>query len=270
MRRMVRRLTYVTSRRNGFTQTGNFLKAGNVDVTALCDVYDAQFERPNRPRPNARPLHDHQQALDLKEIDATLIAVRESLACAHCNRCAQCRERRLPGEALALKSAEGPGIVKAARINNRVCQVSLQQHSGKHYLEANRDSGKFVTVTLSRTWWHGDSTICAKRPTCSEPSRRTSIGHTAWAASNGAIGIGNNTGTGAPISISEAARLPICSRIGSIWSTCSRGWMTRSRLRSSATYSTIGTAERRSTPSTCGWESGTAADRPRALRIPLH
>ena len=46
---------------------------------------------------------------------------------------------------LTLKPEEGPAIVKAARVNKRVCQVGMQQRSGKHYLEAKReylDSGK--------------------------------------------------------------------------------------------------------------------------------
>ena len=39
---------------------------------------------------------------------------------------------------LTLKIEEGPHIVKAARVNNRVCQVGMQQRSGKHYLEAKQ------------------------------------------------------------------------------------------------------------------------------------
>ena len=52
---------------------------------------------------------------------------------------------------LTLKIEEGPPIVKAARINNRICQVGMQQRSGKHYLEAKReymDTGKLGKVTF--------------------------------------------------------------------------------------------------------------------------
>ena len=54
---------------------------------------------------------------------------------------------------------EGPPIVKAARVNERVCQVGMQQRSGKHYLQAKReyfDTGKLGKITLARTWWHGN------------------------------------------------------------------------------------------------------------------
>ena len=33
---------------------GNFLKAGNVDVVALCDIYDAQFDKAKQAAPNAK------------------------------------------------------------------------------------------------------------------------------------------------------------------------------------------------------------------------
>ena len=61
---------------------------------------------------------------------------------------------------LTLKIEEGPPIVKAARINERICQVGMQQRSGSHYLQAKReyfDTGKLGKITLARTWWHGNT-----------------------------------------------------------------------------------------------------------------
>ncbi len=40
---------------------------------------------------------------------------------------------------LTLKIEEGPEIVKAARIHERICQVGMQQRSGQHYLQAKRE-----------------------------------------------------------------------------------------------------------------------------------
>jgi predicted dehydrogenase len=68
---------------------------------------------------------------------------------------------------LTLKIEEGPPIVKAARVNNRICQVGMQQRSGKHYLEAKAlymDTGKLGKVTLARTWWHGNGDHLRKAP----------------------------------------------------------------------------------------------------------
>ena len=68
---------------------------------------------------------------------------------------------------LTLRIEEGPPIVKAARINNRICQVGMQQRSGKHYLEAKAeyiDTEKLGKITLARTWWHGNSYHLRKAP----------------------------------------------------------------------------------------------------------
>jgi predicted dehydrogenase len=49
--------------------------------------------------------------------------------------------------------------VKAARVNNRICQVGMQQRSGQIYLQAKReymDTGKLGKITMARTWWHGN------------------------------------------------------------------------------------------------------------------
>jgi predicted dehydrogenase len=68
---------------------------------------------------------------------------------------------------LTLTPEQGPPIVKAARVNNRICQVGMQQRSGIHYLRAKKeffDSGKIGKVTLARTWWHGNTYHLRKAP----------------------------------------------------------------------------------------------------------
>jgi predicted dehydrogenase len=68
---------------------------------------------------------------------------------------------------LTLTIEEGPAIVKAARLNKRICQVGMQQRSGKHYLQAKQeyfDTGKIGKITLVRTWWHGNSYHLLRAP----------------------------------------------------------------------------------------------------------
>src|SRR5260370_7865725 len=62
---------------------------------------------------------------------------------------------------------EGPASVKAARENDRICQVGMQQRSGKHYLQAKSeymDSGKLGKITMARTWWHGNTYHLRRAP----------------------------------------------------------------------------------------------------------
>ena len=105
--------------------------------------------------------------LDLKEIDATLIAVPDHWHAPIATGALNAGKDAYVEKPLTLKPAAGPGIVKAARINNRVCQVGMQQRSGKHYLEAKReymDTWKLGKVTLARTWWYGNSYHLRKAP----------------------------------------------------------------------------------------------------------
>jgi predicted dehydrogenase len=104
--------------------------------------------------PNAKTYHDHRRVLDLKEVDATLIAVPDHWHAPIATDALNAGKDVYVEKPLTLKPAEWPGIVKAARINNRVRQVGRQQRSARHYLEAKReymDAGKLGKVTLART-----------------------------------------------------------------------------------------------------------------------
>jgi predicted dehydrogenase len=151
----------------GRSDMGKFIKAGNVDVVALCDIYGAQVDRAKQDTANARIFTDHHAMLALKDVDAVLIAVPDHWHAAIATDALNAGKDVYVEKPLTLKIEEGPGIVKAARLNNRICQVGMQQRSGKHYLEAKRlymDTGKLGKVTLARTWWHGNSYHLRKAP----------------------------------------------------------------------------------------------------------
>jgi len=151
----------------GFGDMGNFVKAGNVDVVALCDIYAAHIDHAKTTAPNARSFSDHRKLLDMKEVDATLIAVPDHWHTAIAIDALNAGKDVYVEKPLTLKIEEGPPVVKAARINNRICQVGMQQRSGKHYLEAKHeylDTGKLGKVTLARTWWHGNGYHLRKAP----------------------------------------------------------------------------------------------------------
>ena len=146
---------------------GKFIKAGNTDVVALCDIYGAQTDRAKQDAPNARIFTDHRALLALKDVDVALIAVPDHWHAATATDALNAGKDVYVEKPLTLKMEEGPGIVKAARLNSRICQVGMQQRSGKHYLEAKRlymDTGKLGKVTLARTWWHGNSYHLRKAP----------------------------------------------------------------------------------------------------------
>jgi predicted dehydrogenase len=151
----------------GRSDMGKFIKAGNVDVVALCDIYGAQIDRAKKDAPNARSFTDHRALLALKDVDAVLIAVPDHWHAATATDALNAAKDVYVEKPLTLKIEEGPAIVKAARLGNRICQVGMQQRSGKHYLEAKQlymDTGKLGKITLARTWWHGNSYHLRKAP----------------------------------------------------------------------------------------------------------
>src|ERR1035438_3981686 len=138
---------------------GKFVKSGTVDVMALCDIYGAQIDAAKSVAPKAKSFSDHRKMLEMKEVDAVLIGVPDHWHAAIAIDALNAGKDVYVEKPLTLKIEEGPPIVKAARVNNRICQVGMQQRSGKHYLEAkqmNFDTGKLGKVTLARTWWYGN------------------------------------------------------------------------------------------------------------------
>jgi predicted dehydrogenase len=145
----------------------SFLKVGNVDVTALCDVYGAQIDRAKQTASNAKTFKDHRKLLETGDLDAVLVAVPDHWHISTTIDALNAGKDVYVEKPLTLKIDEGPAIVKAARINKRVCQVGMQQRSGRHYLQAKQeyfDTGKLGKVTLVRTWWHGNTFHLRRAP----------------------------------------------------------------------------------------------------------
>jgi predicted dehydrogenase len=146
---------------------GKFVKSGIVDVTAVCDIYGAQIDAAQQIAPKAKAFSDHRKLLEMKEVDAVLIGVPDHWHASVAIDALNAGKDVYVEKPLTLKIEEGPPIVKAARVNNRICQVGMQQRSGKHYLEAKAlymDTGKLGKVTLARTWWHGNTYHLRKAP----------------------------------------------------------------------------------------------------------
>ncbi len=150
----------------GVEDMNNFIALG-TEVVALCDVYGAQIDRAKKTAANAKAFKDHRQLLDQKDVDAVLIAVPDHWHSPIALDALAAGKDVYIEKPLTLTIDEGPAMIKAARLNKRICQVGMQQRSGKHYLQAKQeyfDSGKLGKVTLVRTWWHGNTYHLRKAP----------------------------------------------------------------------------------------------------------
>jgi predicted dehydrogenase len=157
-----------------------FQNRPDVHVAALCDIYAEKIRLGQQKAPEAAAFNDHRKLLEVKELDAVLIAVPDhwhapvAIDALNAGKDVYCEKP------LTRLIEEGPAIVKAARENGRVCQVGMQQRSARHYLEAKEkyfDSGKLGAITLARTWWYGNSYHLRKAP----PSLQTKPADLDWA-----------------------------------------------------------------------------------------
>jgi predicted dehydrogenase len=144
-----------------------FQKNPVVDVAAVCDVWLTRADRAKQKAPGAAVFQDHRKLLDEAKPDALLVATpdhwhsRIAIDALNAGKDVYCEKP------LTLRIEEGPQIVKAARVNKRVCQVGMQQRSGPHYMQARDEyikAGKLGKITLARTWWHGNGAHLAKAP----------------------------------------------------------------------------------------------------------
>jgi predicted dehydrogenase len=153
---------------------GQFLNSGQVDVAALCDVYGASIDAAQqaivKAVPGAGPaaeFKDHRKLLETKGLDLVLIATPDHWHAAIAIDALNSGRDVYVEKPLTRTPEEGPPIVKAARVNGRICQVGMQQRSGVHYLQAKReyfDTGKLGKITLARTWWHGNGYHLRRAP----------------------------------------------------------------------------------------------------------
>ena len=157
-----------------------FQKNTTVNVAAVCDVFGDHIDRALTKAPTAKGYNDHRKLLEVKELDAVLVATpdhwhsRVAIDALNAGKDVYCEKP------LTLKIEEGPPIVKAARVNNRICQVGMQQRSGPHYIRARDEyirAGKLGKITLARTWWHGNTYHLRKAP----PSLQQKPSNLDWA-----------------------------------------------------------------------------------------
>jgi predicted dehydrogenase len=144
-----------------------FQKSNQVDVSAVCDVYGAKIDKVQQKATAAKGFSDHRKLLEQKNVDAVLIATPDHWHAGCAIDALNAGKDVYVEKPLTLTIEEGPPIVKAARVNNRICQVGMQQRSGENYLQAKReyiDSGKLGKITMARTWWHGNSYHLRKAP----------------------------------------------------------------------------------------------------------
>jgi predicted dehydrogenase len=146
---------------------GEFAHNSEVQVVSVCDAFGQRVDSARQKFQGATGYADYRKLLDAKPLDAVLIATPDHWHTRIAIEALNLGKDVYVEKPLSRIPEEGPLVVKAARENNRVCQVGMQQRSGRHYLEAKEkyfDTNKLGAITLARTWWYGNSWHLRKAP----------------------------------------------------------------------------------------------------------
>ncbi|WP_035957881.1 Gfo/Idh/MocA family protein [Bryobacter aggregatus] len=161
------RLGVIGAGERGRGDMGKFQLDPTVDVVAVCDVYAESIDKAKQKAPNAKSFSDHRKLLEMKDVDMVLIGTPDHWHAQTAIDALNAGKDVYVEKPLTLTIEEGPLVVKAARVNNRICQVGMQQRSGKHYLQAKQeymDTKRLGKITLARTWWHGNTYHLRRAP----------------------------------------------------------------------------------------------------------
>lgn len=144
--------------RQGISNLKNAMRHTNVDVAAVCEVYQPNLAKGIAVAPKAQQFTDFRRVLDQKDIHAVIIAtpdhwhpIQTILAC-------EAGKDVYVEKPIGVSVAEGRKMVEAAQRHRRVVQVGTQQRSGKHFQQAAEvvKSGRIGTVAQVRTWNYGN------------------------------------------------------------------------------------------------------------------
>lgn len=150
-----------------------FQKNPGVEVRAICDVYGKRIDQALGRAPGAKTFIDHRELLRLEEVDAVLIGSPDHWHKDHSIDAMTAGKDVYVEKPMCRLREEAPLMVRAARANNRICQIGLQQRSGPIYIEALEKfvhSGALGRITQIDAIWHGG----VPRPLPKEPAEKPS------------------------------------------------------------------------------------------------
>ncbi|MGH9406551.1 MAG: Gfo/Idh/MocA family protein [Terriglobia bacterium] len=149
--------------RQGSYDLQDFARQPDVEIAALCDVYQPNLDRWARispPRQAAQPqtYHDFRQVLNRKDIDVIVVGTPDHWHPLVMVAACKAGKDVYVEKPISHTVDEGKLMVEAARKYNRVVQVGTQQRSGKHFQEAVRlvQAGIIGKVSFVRTWNYGN------------------------------------------------------------------------------------------------------------------
>jgi predicted dehydrogenase len=143
-------------------------KIGGIEWAAVCDVYNVRRdEAATIAGGPVKSYNDHRQLLDLKDVEAVVIATPDHWhAAIGIDACNAGKDIYVEKPMVHFPNA-GQALVEAVRRNRRICQVGMQARAIPHFQRAREryvESGVMGKVGLVRTWYDANSGYILKAP----------------------------------------------------------------------------------------------------------
>ena len=126
----------------------------NVDISALCDVYETRLDAAKKWTPQAKTYSDFRKLLADKDIDAVIIATQDQWHAPMLVLACEAGKDVYLEKPVMYRVREAKTMVEAVRKNKRIVQVGTQHRSADHIAEAARiiQGGKIGEVKFVRVW----------------------------------------------------------------------------------------------------------------------
>ena len=150
-----------------------FQKNQDVEVRALCDVYSVRIDQAQQKAPNTKSFGDHRRLLEMKELDAVLVGTPDHWHKDVAIDAMNAGKDVYVEKPMCRTREEAPQMVKAARVNERICQIGVQQRSGEIYLEPKEKfvaSGLIGKISHIDAVWHGGVPRALPKEPAQKPS----------------------------------------------------------------------------------------------------
>ncbi len=154
------RIGVIGAGRQGLGNLGAFAKQPDVEIAAICDVYEPNLQKGLKATDGkAKNYKDFRELLDRRDIDAVIVATPDHWHALQTVVACQAGKDVYVEKPISTTVEEGKRMVEAARKYNRVVQVGTQQRSGIHFQKAVElaQDGFIGKVSFVRTWNYSNS-----------------------------------------------------------------------------------------------------------------
>jgi predicted dehydrogenase len=131
-----------------------FLKVPNIEFVAAADVYTRRHEEATKLAPTAKTFADHRRLLDLKDLDAVIVATPLHCHARHFLDTLAAGKDLYCEKTMTWNIAEAEACLEAAKKSNRVAGIGLQHQSSGDLVDAKQwlKDGLVGKVTHVESW----------------------------------------------------------------------------------------------------------------------